>query len=146
MPGAPPPYAAPPFTPPTIPSSWPPPGNTASMGEIQFEGLQLLTHPDRLWIWQKNVYTDENQRTWMSITVENDGVLFVLMQQVDVALGPALRPSQIPPSQLPLLWQFYPDERRYRGSDSSKWHVVYHVKYNGQEDMLLQRLPEPKQE
>lgn len=37
-----------------------------------------------------------------------------------------MRPSQLPPSPLPLMWQLYPG-RRYRGSDSSFWHIVYHI-------------------
>ena len=39
----------------------------------------------------------------------------------------ALCPSQLTPYPLPLMWQLYPG-RRYRGSDSSFWRIVYHIK------------------
>lgn len=48
------------------------------------------------------------------------------MRQEDTPLGEALRPSQLSPSPLPLMWQLYPG-RRYRGSDSSFWRIVYHI-------------------
>uniref|UniRef100_A0A8D1F9P8 T-cell leukemia/lymphoma protein 1A n=1 Tax=Sus scrofa TaxID=9823 RepID=A0A8D1F9P8_PIG len=50
-------------------------------------------------------------------------------------------PSQLTPYPLPLMWQLYPG-RRYRGSDSSFWHIVYHIKFSGMEDMLLEQLPD----
>ncbi|KAL2789516.1 T-cell leukemia/lymphoma protein 1A, partial [Daubentonia madagascariensis] len=69
----------------------------------------------------------------------------VLMHQEDVPLGEPMRPSQLLPCLLPLMWQLYP-QRRYRGSDSSFWHIVYHVKFSGMEDMLLERLPRLERE
>lgn len=38
------------------------------------EDFQILVHttlhPDRLWIWRQSVYVDENQRTWLPISIE----------------------------------------------------------------------------
>ncbi|XP_016015331.2 T-cell leukemia/lymphoma protein 1A [Rousettus aegyptiacus] len=109
------------------------------MGEHQFREHTAL-HPDHLWIWRKAVYVDENQRTWLPIVNETESCLQVLMRQEDVPRGEAMRPSQLPPSPLPLMWQLYPG-RRYRGSDSSFWRIVYHIEFNGVEDMLLEQLP-----
>uniref|UniRef100_A0A2K6FFG8 TCL1 family AKT coactivator A n=1 Tax=Propithecus coquereli TaxID=379532 RepID=A0A2K6FFG8_PROCO len=109
------------------------------MGELRPCGAHTTLHPDRLWIWDKAVYVDENQRTWLSIIMETESGLQVLLRQEDVPLGETLRPSQLLPSLLPLMWQLYP-EKRYRGSDSSFWRIVYHVKSRGTEDLLLEKL------
>ncbi|XP_012505530.1 PREDICTED: T-cell leukemia/lymphoma protein 1A [Propithecus coquereli] len=112
------------------------------MGELRPCGAHTTLHPDRLWIWDKAVYVDENQRTWLSIIMEVQPALGprLLLRQEDVPLGETLRPSQLLPSLLPLMWQLYP-EKRYRGSDSSFWRIVYHVKSRGTEDLLLEKLP-----
>ncbi|XP_066132759.1 T-cell leukemia/lymphoma protein 1A-like [Saccopteryx bilineata] len=114
------------------------------MGEVPFRAHMTL-HPDRLWIWRKAVYVDENQRTWLPISIEvmDRHSRQVLMRQEDIPLGEALRPSQLSPSLLPLMWQLYPG-RRYRGSDSSFWRIVYHLEFSGIEDMLLEQLPDPE--
>ncbi|KAI2572685.1 TCL1A isoform 8 [Pan troglodytes] len=52
-----------------------------------------------------------------------------------------MTPTQIGPSLLPIMWQLYPDGR-YRSSDSSFWRLVYHIKIDGVEDMLLELLPD----
>ncbi|KAM7154722.1 T-cell leukemia/lymphoma protein 1A [Molossus nigricans] len=110
------------------------------MGEFQIL-VHTTLHPDRLWIWRQSVYVDENQRTWLPITIEIEDGIQVLMRQEDIPRGEAMRPSQLPPSLLPLMWQLYPG-RRYRGSDSSFWRIVYHIEISGIEDMLLEQLPE----
>lgn len=48
------------------------------------------------------------------------------MRQEDVPLGEARCPSLLTPCLLPSMWQLYPG-RRYRGSDSSFWRIVYHI-------------------
>lgn len=48
------------------------------------------------------------------------------MRQEDVSLGEAMCPSLLAPCPLPSMWQLYPG-RRYRGSDSSFWRIVYHI-------------------
>nr|XP_017520499.2 T-cell leukemia/lymphoma protein 1A [Manis javanica] len=114
------------------------------MGELSFSRAHSSLHPDHLWIWERAVYVDENQRTWLPITIEaKDRIgLQVLMRQEDVPLGVAVCPSQLAPCLLPAMWQLYPG-RRYRGSDSSFWRIVYHIEFSGTEDMLLEQLPDP---
>ncbi|XP_004376844.1 T-cell leukemia/lymphoma protein 1A [Trichechus manatus latirostris] len=116
------------------------------MAQHPFSSAQSVLHPDRLWMWAKTVYLDENQRTWLPIIMEVQPALGlqVLMRQENVPLGEAVKPSQTLPSPLPLLWQLYP-EGQYRGSDSSYWRIVYHVKFNNTEDVLLERLPDSQQ-
>ncbi|XP_058423941.1 T-cell leukemia/lymphoma protein 1A [Diceros bicornis minor] len=115
------------------------------MGELPFFRAHTAFHPDRLWIWERAVYVDENQRTWLPITIEMDSSLQVLMRQEDIPLGEPVRPSQLGPYLLPLMWQLYPG-RKYRGSDSSFWRIVYHIELSGIEDMLLEQLPDPDNE
>ena len=40
------------------------------MGELPFFRAHTALHPDHLWIWEKAVYVDENQRTWLPVTIE----------------------------------------------------------------------------
>ncbi|ELV12125.1 T-cell leukemia/lymphoma protein 1A [Tupaia chinensis] len=96
------------------------------MGELRFPGAHRTLHPDRLWIWEKAVYVDENRRTWLPVIMETESSLQVLLRQEDVPLGEATCPSQLGPCLLPPAWQLYPG-RRYRGSDSRIWHIVYHI-------------------
>ncbi|XP_030877076.1 T-cell leukemia/lymphoma protein 1A [Leptonychotes weddellii] len=96
------------------------------MGELPFFRAHAALHPDHLWIWERSVYVDENQRTWLPITIETESSLQVLMRQEDVSLGEAVCPSLLAPCPLPSMWQLYPG-RRYRGSDSSFWRIVYHI-------------------
>lgn len=51
----------------------------------------------------------------------------VLLRQQDVPRGEAMRPSQLPPSVLPVMWQLYPGQR-YRSSDSGFWRILYHIR------------------
>ncbi|XP_072820093.1 T-cell leukemia/lymphoma protein 1A [Vicugna pacos] len=111
------------------------------MGELPFFRVRTALHPDHLWIWEKATYVDEKQRTWLPITIETESSLQVLMHQEDVPLGEAVCPSVVAPYPLPLMWQLYPG-RRYRGSDSSFWRIVYHIQFSGTEDMLLEQLPD----
>ncbi|KAI5767817.1 TCL1A [Gulo gulo luscus] len=115
------------------------------MGELPFFRAHTALHPDHLWIWERSVYVDENQRTWLPITIETESSLQVLMRQEDVSLGEAVCPSLLAPCPLPSMWQLYPG-RRYRGSDSSFWRIVYHIEFSGKEDMLLEQLPDPEGE
>uniref|UniRef100_G1SNN1 T cell leukemia/lymphoma 1A n=1 Tax=Oryctolagus cuniculus TaxID=9986 RepID=G1SNN1_RABIT len=97
------------------------------MAENLLLGAHLGVHPSRLWIWDKAVYMDEKRRTWLPIIIKGESSLQVLLRQEDVPLGEAVSPNHLAPNVLPFMWQLYP-ERRYRGSDSSFWHVVYHIK------------------
>ncbi|XP_042799157.1 T-cell leukemia/lymphoma protein 1A [Panthera leo] len=100
------------------------------MGELPFFRAHTALHPDHLWIWERSVYVDENQRTWLPIIIEMESSLQVLMRQEDVLLGEAVCPGLLAPGLLPSMWQRYPG-RRYRGSDSSFWRVVYHIEARG---------------
>ena len=40
------------------------------MGELPFFRARSALHPDHLWIWERSVYVDENQRTWLPIIIE----------------------------------------------------------------------------
>ncbi|GAB5573144.1 T-cell leukemia/lymphoma protein 1A [Prionailurus iriomotensis] len=120
------------------------------MGELPFFRARTALYPDHLWIWERSVYVDENQRTWLPIIIEPllgedllkhtaqttnqsfshnhsmESSLQVLMRQEDVLPGEAVCPGLLAPGLLPSMWQLYP-ERRYRGSDSSFWRIVYHI-------------------
>uniref|UniRef100_A0A8C5YNP6 T-cell leukemia/lymphoma protein 1A n=1 Tax=Marmota marmota marmota TaxID=9994 RepID=A0A8C5YNP6_MARMA len=93
--------------------------------------------------WNMLLFVDETYRTWLPIIIKMEGSLQVLMRQEDYPLDNPLSPTEMTPSLLPLLYQLYP-ERRYRGSDSSLWRIVYHIEYNRVEDMLLEMLPTPE--
>ncbi|XP_043410492.1 T-cell leukemia/lymphoma protein 1A [Prionailurus bengalensis] len=115
------------------------------MGELPFFRARTALYPDHLWIWERSVYVDENQRTWLPIIIEMESSLQVLMRQEDVLPGEAVCPGLLAPGLLPSMWQLYP-ERRYRGSDSSFWRIVYHIEFSGTEEMLLEQLPDPEYE
>ncbi|XP_058150893.1 T-cell leukemia/lymphoma protein 1A [Dasypus novemcinctus] len=112
------------------------------MGERPFREYRGAL-PDRLWIWEKNVYVDEKRRTWLPITIQTESGRQVLMRQEDVPLGQAMCPSQLSPLLLPLMWQLYPG-RRYRSSNSNFWRIVCHIQFRGIEDLLLEELPDPE--
>ncbi|XP_005068321.1 T-cell leukemia/lymphoma protein 1A [Mesocricetus auratus] len=93
--------------------------------------------PQRLWIWEKHVYLDENKRSWLPIVLKTDEKVQVILRQQDVPLGLAMIPEQLEAYELPLMWQLYPG-KKYRGSDSMLWQILYHIKFRGVEDMLLE--------
>ncbi|XP_060242174.1 T-cell leukemia/lymphoma protein 1A-like [Meriones unguiculatus] len=95
-------------------------------------------NPDRLWIWEKDVYVDEFRRSWLPTIKKNHDRLQVIFRQEDVPLGTGNTPK-LKNYKLPLLYQLYPGDR-YRSSDSWFWKIVYHVKYKGVEDMLLEKM------
>ncbi|XP_050010766.1 T-cell leukemia/lymphoma protein 1A [Alexandromys fortis] len=109
------------------------------MAEAPASGPERLDDPERLWIWERHVYLDEHKRSWLPIILETDEKLQVLLRQQDVSLGSPMTPEQLTAYELPLLWQLYPG-KRYRGSDSKFWLILYHVKLRGVEDMLLELL------
>ncbi|XP_003503323.1 T-cell leukemia/lymphoma protein 1A [Cricetulus griseus] len=93
--------------------------------------------PQRLWIWERHVYLDENKRSWLPIVLKTDEKFQVILRQQDVPLGLAMIPEQLEAYELPLMWQLYPG-KKYRGSDSMLWQILYHIKFRGVEDMLLE--------
>ncbi|TEA29753.1 hypothetical protein DBR06_SOUSAS7110003, partial [Sousa chinensis] len=78
-------------------------------------------------------------------SLQLESSLQVLMRQEDVPLGEPVCPSQLGPYLLPVMWQLYPG-RRYRGSDSSFWRIVYHIEasFGDTEDMLLEQMADPE--
>ena len=109
------------------------------MAEPRASGPETLEDPQRLWIWERHVYLDEHKRSWLPIILKTDEKLQVILRQQDVSLGSPMTPEQLEAYELPLLWQLYPG-KRYRGSDSMFWQILYHVKFRGFEDLLLEQL------
>ncbi|XP_029806819.1 T-cell leukemia/lymphoma protein 1A [Suricata suricatta] len=105
------------------------------MGDLPRFRAHTALHPDHLWIWERSVYVDENQRTWLPIIIQTESSLQVLMRQENVPLGEAVCPSLLAPGLLPSMWQLYPG-RRYRGSDSSFWRIVYHIEIGTERTQL----------
>ncbi|XP_075409841.1 T-cell leukemia/lymphoma protein 1A-like [Tenrec ecaudatus] len=105
------------------------------------EECSSLPLPDRLWMWDKKVYTDENQRPWLPTIIQRENDFQVVMHQEDVTLGEPLRPSQIQQRELPLMWQLYPGQQ-YWDSDSHYWYIVYHVMQSGKQRLVFKKLPE----
>ncbi|XP_059135153.1 T-cell leukemia/lymphoma protein 1A [Peromyscus eremicus] len=95
-------------------------------------------NPERLWLWERHVYLDEHRRSWLPAVVKTDGKFQVLLRQESIPLGPAMTPRQLEAYELPLMWQLYPG-KKYRGSDSILWKIVYHIKVL----QLLSPLPPP---
>ncbi|KAM6253453.1 protein p13 MTCP-1-like isoform 3-T5 [Porphyrio hochstetteri] len=75
------------------------------MTEGMAEGGRPGTPPVRLWVRRVGVYCDEHRKTWLVAAEEEEGMLRARIQRVQVPLGEALRPSQLPPSRLPHMWQ-----------------------------------------
>ncbi|XP_008841011.1 T-cell leukemia/lymphoma protein 1A [Nannospalax galili] len=110
------------------------------MAEMQAYRPETPEDPDRLWIWERHVYLDENKRSWLPITLKTSENFQVLLRQADIPLGLPMSPKDLQAYELPLMWQLYPG-KKYRGSDSMLWQILYHIKFRGVEDMLLERLP-----
>uniref|UniRef100_A0A8C0AK16 Protein p13 MTCP-1 n=1 Tax=Bos mutus grunniens TaxID=30521 RepID=A0A8C0AK16_BOSMU len=89
-------------------------------------GQDVGAPPDRLWVHQEGVYRDEYQRTWVAVLEEETSFLRARVQQVQVPLGDAARPSHLLTSQLPLMWQLYPEER-YMDNNSRLWQIQHHL-------------------
>ncbi|XP_004695258.1 PREDICTED: protein p13 MTCP-1 isoform X2 [Condylura cristata] len=96
--------------------------------------------PDRLWAHREGVYRDEHQRTWVAVLEEETSCLRARVKQVQVPLGDAARPSHLRTSQLPLMWQLYP-EGRYMDSSSRLWQIQHHATVRGVRELLLRLLP-----
>uniref|UniRef100_A0A452HJG5 Mature T cell proliferation 1 n=1 Tax=Gopherus agassizii TaxID=38772 RepID=A0A452HJG5_9SAUR len=86
--------------------------------------------PIHLWVRRVGVYCDERRKTWLVAVEEASdfqaGTLRARIQRVRVPLGEALRPSQLPPSQLPHMWQLSEGEQ-YRDSNSRIWEIQHHL-------------------
>ncbi|XP_025896685.1 protein p13 MTCP-1 [Nothoprocta perdicaria] len=96
--------------------------------------------PVRLWVRRVGVYCDERRQTWLVAAEEEEGMLRARIQRVQVPLGEALRPSQLPPSRLPHMWQLSQGEQ-YRDSNSRVWEIEHHLMLGGVEELLLKLVP-----
>ncbi|XP_053129537.1 protein p13 MTCP-1 [Hemicordylus capensis] len=96
--------------------------------------------PVRLWVRRIGVYCDENQKTWLVASEEEAGTLKARIRKVRVPLGEAVRPSHLPASQLPHMWQLS-EGQRYRDSNSRIWDIEHHLMITGVEELLLKLLP-----
>ncbi|XP_028923293.1 protein p13 MTCP-1 [Ornithorhynchus anatinus] len=105
------------------------------------EGGGAGASPDHLWVHRAGVYRDERQRTWVAVLDEEASILRVRIQQIQVPLGDPVRPSLLPPSQLPLMWQLYPEEH-YKDSNSRLWEIEHHIMVRGVQELLLKLLPD----
>ncbi|XP_017729181.1 PREDICTED: protein p13 MTCP-1-like, partial [Rhinopithecus bieti] len=97
--------------------------------------------PDHLWVHQEGIYRDEYQRTWVAVVEEETSFLRARVQQIQVPLGDAARPSHLLTSQLPLMWQLYPEER-YMDNNSRLWQIQHHLMVRGVQELLLKLLPD----
>ncbi|XP_009820569.1 protein p13 MTCP-1 [Gavia stellata] len=104
------------------------------------EGGHAGAPPVRLWVRRVGVYCDEHRKTWLVATEEEEGMLRARIQRVQVPLGEALRPSQLPPSRLPHMWQLSQGEQ-YRDSNSRVWEIEHHLMLGGVEELLLKLVP-----
>ncbi|PKU37302.1 protein p13 mtcp-1 [Limosa lapponica baueri] len=106
------------------------------------EGGHAGAPPVRLWVRRVGVYCDEHRKTWLVAAEEasEEGMLRARIQRVQVPLGEALRPSQLPPSRLPHMWQLSQGEQ-YRDSNSRVWEIEHHLMLGGVEELLLKLVP-----
>lgn len=95
-------------------------------------GRRAVQMPARLRGWQEGLWSSVGPGAWALKVcpafppLQMESSLQVLMRQEDVLLGEAVCPGLLAPGLLPSMWQLYPG-RRYRGSDSSFWRIVYHI-------------------
>uniref|UniRef100_A0A8D0C4B0 Protein p13 MTCP-1 n=1 Tax=Salvator merianae TaxID=96440 RepID=A0A8D0C4B0_SALMN len=99
-----------------------------------------LAPPLRLWVRRIGVYCDENQKTWLVAPEEDTGTVKARIRRVQVPLGQAVRPSHLPVSHLPHMWQLS-EGQRYRDSNSRIWGIEHHLMITGVEELLLKLLP-----
>ncbi|XP_048369585.1 protein p13 MTCP-1 [Sphaerodactylus townsendi] len=104
------------------------------------EGGDTRAPPVRLWVRRTGVYCDETQKTWLVATEEEAGMLKARIRRVPVPLGVGIRPSRLPESQLPHMWQLS-EGQQYRDSNSRIWDIEHHLQIMGVEELLLKLLP-----
>ncbi|XP_062997970.1 protein p13 MTCP-1 isoform X1 [Elgaria multicarinata webbii] len=104
------------------------------------EGADARGPPVRLWVRRTGVYCDEDQETWLVASEEETGTLKARIRRVQVPLGEAVRPSRLPASQLPHMWQLS-EGQQYRDSNSRIWGIEHHLMITGVEELLLKLLP-----
>ncbi|XP_070807894.1 protein p13 MTCP-1 [Pituophis catenifer annectens] len=109
------------------------------MAESEEAGDDAQEPPVRLWVRRMGVYCDENQATWLVAPEEEGGTLKARIRRIPVPLGEAVRPSRLPASQLPHMWQLS-EGPQYRDSNSRIWDIEHHLTVMGVEELLLKLL------
>uniref|UniRef100_A0A8C6XR49 Protein p13 MTCP-1 n=1 Tax=Naja naja TaxID=35670 RepID=A0A8C6XR49_NAJNA len=109
------------------------------MAEGEEGGDDAQVPPVRLWVRRMGVYCDENQATWLVAQEEEGGTLKARIRRIPVPLGEAVRPSRLPASQLPHMWQLSAGPQ-YRDSNSRIWGIEQHSMVMGVEELLLKLL------
>uniref|UniRef100_H9GUI3 Uncharacterized protein n=1 Tax=Anolis carolinensis TaxID=28377 RepID=H9GUI3_ANOCA len=73
------------------------------------------------------------------LLLQEAGTLQARIRRVQVPLGEAMRPSRLPASQLPHMWQLS-EGQQYRDSNSRNWGIEHHLMITGVEELLLKLL------
>ncbi|EPQ06461.1 Protein p13 MTCP-1 [Myotis brandtii] len=100
--------------------------------------VHLTSHPICLRIRGPSVYEDENQRTWLHLFMDTEGVLQVRLRQEDIPSGHIARTTGlVTSSTMPWMWTLHPGSK-YMDGLYQFWRIVHHVKENGVEEMILE--------
>ncbi|EPQ07619.1 T-cell leukemia/lymphoma protein 1A [Myotis brandtii] len=84
-----------------------------------------------------SVYEDENDRTWLHLVMETEGVLQVRLRQEDIPSEDiALTTSPLTSITMPLIWTLHAGSQ-YLDCRCWFWSIVHHIKENGVEEMIL---------
>ncbi|XP_014306515.1 protein p13 MTCP-1-like [Myotis lucifugus] len=101
--------------------------------------VHLTSHPILL-RRRTSGYEDENNRTWLHLIMETEDVLKVLLHQVDIPIEDiALTPSTLTSFTMPLMWTLQSGSQ-YVDNMHRFWRIVRHVKVDGLEEMILERM------
>ncbi|XP_063169585.1 protein p13 MTCP-1 isoform X2 [Candoia aspera] len=81
------------------------------------------------------------KRSWVppAPLYQEGGTLKARIRRIPVPLGEAVRPSRLPASQLPHMWQLS-EGQQYRDSNSRIWGIEHHLMIMGVEELLLKLL------
>ncbi|XP_059536704.1 protein p13 MTCP-1-like [Myotis daubentonii] len=100
--------------------------------------VHLTSHPMYLSNLGPLMYEDEHQRTWLHFFMETGGVLQVRLCQMNIHSGHnAFTTSPLTSSTMPSMWTLHL-ESQYLDSMGRFWRIVYHVKEDDMEEMILE--------
>ncbi|XP_070258766.1 T-cell leukemia/lymphoma protein 1A-like [Myotis yumanensis] len=100
--------------------------------------VPLTSQPIYLSILGPSVYEDENQRTWLHLVMDTEGVLRVQLRQGDYPSGQNGIPTcQLNSSTMPSMWTLQLGSQ-YLDSMGRFWRIVHHVKEDDMEEMILE--------
>ncbi|XP_062997971.1 protein p13 MTCP-1 isoform X2 [Elgaria multicarinata webbii] len=89
---------------------------------------------------QASIAMRTRKHGWWHPKRQETGTLKARIRRVQVPLGEAVRPSRLPASQLPHMWQLS-EGQQYRDSNSRIWGIEHHLMITGVEELLLKLLP-----